>query len=1174
MSSSQSITIESLELELTANTASASKGINSLAQSLEKLKKITGSIGLEGVIKQFNALGKAIDGINSSAAKNLDSLVRAIQALSGVGRPNLNPAINQLNRIPETARILNNADVNSFAIKLRELAAALVPLSEVPKQNISASLTQLKKLPDIFEGLKKVDMKAFSAKIKELSVSLQPLSSEMNKIAAGFSTFPARIQKLVAETNKLSGTNGRLSGSYIDLWAKFRMAYNSVKAIGGFISSSIEKMNDYIENVNLFNVSMGEFAQEAQEYAQQVGDAMGIDPGEWMRNQGVFMTLATGFGVASDRAYTMSKNLTQLGYDLSSFFNISFEESMQKLQSGISGELEPLRRLGFDLSQARLEAVALSLGIDKSVGSMTQAEKAQLRYYAIMTQVTTAQGDMARTLEAPANQLRILSAQVTQAARAIGSIFIPVLNAVLPYITAFLAVVRELAEEAARLAGFEMPEFDYSGIQSVAGSAEEASGAFDDASEAAKKFQSYAMGIDELNVLSPSEAEGAGRTGTGGIEDYFDFELPEYDFLGNVNSQIEKYGEQIKKFLSDWRGLLFSIAEILIFISASKGVGNFLEGIKDFFAKIGTKSFSDLVSGLKTAPKGTQKLTKTLIGIGGLATGLLVTANGARDLYDSLCGDRDSMAAGLLSLVGGTVSAVIGGAMIGGPIGAAIGGFVALMSSIVGVIHAENDYRKKALTEAFFDGKGQSISEMTADINASLEPLNNYIAAMGRLNEQSKTAAVNFDTAYNEINGLLDSELNTSQLETLKGLFNDLAKSAQAMADANFGKIFESLNSAVTEYLTNDALEAIKKTSAELAALKQQVTGKISNVSQRANEILEMLASTDDPMSINVGKQQLAVELGKLQQYADIEDQVRQKHEMDNAVEGVNFGSSASDALSSIGNIGKLFSGSEASANDAFNEGKISLEVVRRQAELMGIDITDQDYQRWLTSLTASRDSQLQQIEEQKEQVKNRLKNAFRNQLLNMVPEIMQGAQTILDGYIMDEIFGRTEYLKYYAQLYSTDHWHTPYLAGPTEKTKEGAKKALEIELTNRLRAFDAQVLRNVQFSDGKTAWDIYDAIQKLASGGFVGRGQLFVAREAGPELVGSIGGRTAVANNEQIVSAVSAGVAQAVASVINPQENGQQINLNVYLDGEQIAASVERTQSRQGMKLLRTGGY
>ena len=136
---------------------------------------------------------------------------------------------------------------------------------------------------------------------------------------------------------------------------------------------------------------------------------------------------------------------------LSFFFNISVADAMQKLQSGISGELEPLRRLGYDLSQARLEAVALSLGIDKSVASMTQAEKAELRYYAIMTQVTQAQGDMARTLESPANQLRVLKAQLEMCARTIGNIFIPALNAILPYAIAVVQVIREVAEAIAEL---------------------------------------------------------------------------------------------------------------------------------------------------------------------------------------------------------------------------------------------------------------------------------------------------------------------------------------------------------------------------------------------------------------------------------------------------------------------------------------------------------------------------------------------------------------------------------------------------------------------------------------------------------------------------------------------------------------------------------------------------
>ena len=223
--------------------------------------------------------------------------------------------------------------------------------------------------------------------------------------------------------NSLGGLNSVMKG------IKWSTMYVGIRKVSSLIAKAITKSNAYQENLNLFTVAMGKYADKAYEYGQTVSDVLGIDFSQWVRNQGVFMTLATGFGVVGDRAYIMSKNLTQLGYDLSSFFNISVEDAMQKLQSGISGELEPLRRLGYDLSQARLEAVALSLGIDKSVSSMTQAEKAELRYYAILNQVKTAQGDLARTLDAPANQLRILKAQFEMAAQAIGNIFIPALIA-------------------------------------------------------------------------------------------------------------------------------------------------------------------------------------------------------------------------------------------------------------------------------------------------------------------------------------------------------------------------------------------------------------------------------------------------------------------------------------------------------------------------------------------------------------------------------------------------------------------------------------------------------------------------------------------------------------------------------------------------------------------------
>ena len=263
----------------------------------------------------------------------------------------------------------------------------------------------------------------------------------------------------------------------------------------------------------------------------------------------MFQTISEGFGIASDRAAIMSKNLTQLGYDLSSFFNISFTDSMQKLTSGISGELEPLRRLGYDLSQAKLKAVALSLGITKTFNSMTQAEKAQLRYYAIMTQVTVAQGDMARTLNAPANQLRIFSAQVTQAKRALGNIFIPILTKTLPYLIAFAKVVRLVANQIAGLFGFSLPEIDYSGVKKTNNMIADTAENLDDATKKAKKLKDALLGIDELNIISDNNTGAADKI-SDRIGGEFDFKLPEYDFLsGVVSTQVDEIVAKFKNWL-------------------------------------------------------------------------------------------------------------------------------------------------------------------------------------------------------------------------------------------------------------------------------------------------------------------------------------------------------------------------------------------------------------------------------------------------------------------------------------------------------------------------------------------------------------------------------------------------------------------------------------------------
>lgn len=116
----------------------------------------------------------------------------------------------------------------------------------------------------------------------------------------------------------------------------------TLKKVSSILSDYYIKSNEYIEDINLFTVAMGDAADESFNFAQKVNNLMSIDISEWVRNQGVFKSIASGFGVVTEKANLMSKNLTQIAYDISSFYNIDIDKAMTKVQSGISGELEPL----------------------------------------------------------------------------------------------------------------------------------------------------------------------------------------------------------------------------------------------------------------------------------------------------------------------------------------------------------------------------------------------------------------------------------------------------------------------------------------------------------------------------------------------------------------------------------------------------------------------------------------------------------------------------------------------------------------------------------------------------------------------------------------------------------------------------------------------------------------
>lgn len=315
-----------------------------------------------------------------------------------------------------------------------------------------------------------------------------------------------------------------------------------------FLGDAVTSINDYVENVNLFQVSMGKFYDEAYDYAQLVSDKLGVDPSQWMRTQGVFMSMANGFGMAKDQAYALSEGLTEISYDLMSLYNDkTIEESSLRVQSALAGEIEPIRRLGISISQATLQEYALSKGIKESVANMTEQEKALLRSLKLIEGAKDigAIGDFAKTLESPANAMRVLNQQITQFKRAIGSVMLPAIIQILPYIQAFVSLLTDLISRLAVLVGFEMPTWDNSAWDSAYDSA---TGSVEDTTDAVKKLKKETLGIDELNIISPDS--GAAAEGLSGwATDLTIPDLWDKTAISEIQTKADEIKEAIKSIL-------------------------------------------------------------------------------------------------------------------------------------------------------------------------------------------------------------------------------------------------------------------------------------------------------------------------------------------------------------------------------------------------------------------------------------------------------------------------------------------------------------------------------------------------------------------------------------------------------------------------------------------------
>lgn len=805
------VDITSLSVEISAESQGAELNIDKLATAISNLRT------KGNVTKVVNSLDKLAGSIAtlkqaSAGMSGLDKITSFLNGLSNVNTTastkSINTVVNAIKKIPAAVSGLNGVDFYSMSGSITQLTNALAPLSILDASNLKAlgsAFNAIGKVPDLTDKLKATDLDSFASSCQKISAALAPLASQLDKVGNAFAKLPPQLSKVVTQANRVTAANEKQRKSYLSLsnqmngFMRNMAKLVSLKAIAEYLGNAVAKFNDFYEATDLFHNAMGNLSGEADTLISKMQGLLGVDPTKAMTYMATIQSLGTSFGLTSDKAYILSKNLTQLAYDEGSYWNKNVAETFTAMSSAISGEIEPIRRLGVDLSQARLQQELLALGFNKQVSSLSQADKAVLRYIAIMKQTANVQGNLAQTIQSPANQIKILKAQLDMLAKSVGSLLYPAMKSILPPLIAAVQLIREFVQWVAKLMGVKVVFTDFTkSAGSVGGIGDAMDDTTDSTKKAAKALKDYTMGFDELNIIDPTQGSSGSGGGASAGNILGDVDLSGYDMFKQYNEEFAKQIDAIKQkikamlpliatvatALAAWKltNLITDIVDAISKMNALKsivlGLGVFtvgvvleITGIKDAIENgVNGKNFAEIVLGALIGTTGAAILGKgiaqfivtgfgnTAVGaaikaaggstagaiigaaVGGVVTGIPMFVTG---VYDAVKNGLNTLNGILIPLgstmAGAGIGAIIGS--LGGPIGTGIGTLIGL---IVG-----------GLTDVGI-AIYQNWDKITESLDKASESLKNWFVGVGEWwNEKWQGFSANFQTAWDSLPGFV-----------------------------------------------------------------------------------------------------------------------------------------------------------------------------------------------------------------------------------------------------------------------------------------------------------------------------------------------------------------------------------------------------------------------------------
>lgn len=555
------VDITSLSVEISAESHGAELNIDKLTAAISNLRT-KGNV--TKVVNSLDKLASSIATLKQASAgmSGLDKITSFLNGLSNVNTTasakSINTVVNAIKKIPAAVSGLNGVDFYSMSGSITQLTNALAPLSILDASNLKAlgsAFNAIGKVPDLTDKLKATDLDSFASSCQKISTALTPLASQLDKVGNAFAKIPSQLSKVVTQANRVTVANERQRKSYLSLsnqlngFMRNMAKLVSLKAIAEYLGNAVAKFNDFYEATDLFHNAMGNLSGEADTLISKMQGLLGVDPTKAMTYMATIQSLGTSFGLASGKAYVLSKNLTQLAYDEGSYWNKDVAETFTAMSSAISGEIEPIRRLGVDLSQARLQQELLALGFNKQVSSLSQADKAVLRYIAIMKQTANVQGNLAQTIQSPANQIKILKTQLDMLAKSVGSLLYPALKSILPPLIAAVQLIREFVEWVAKLMGVKVVFTDFTkSADSVGGIGDAMDDTADSTKKAAKALKDYTMGFDELNIIDPTQGSSGSGGGASAGNILGDVDPSGYDMFKNyVGNAVDEIKEKLRK---------------------------------------------------------------------------------------------------------------------------------------------------------------------------------------------------------------------------------------------------------------------------------------------------------------------------------------------------------------------------------------------------------------------------------------------------------------------------------------------------------------------------------------------------------------------------------------------------------------------------------------------------